>query len=70
MVVTDNGRPIAILSAINESNFKQFLSALRRARAIDAVASLQRRSVEKGTDRITLAEINQEIKAARGKRSR
>ena len=68
VVVTSNGRPIAILSAVNESNLEESLSAIRQARAAEAVMSLQRRSVERGTDRITMEEIDTEIKAVRGRR--
>lgn len=70
VVVTSNGRPIAILSAVNESNLEESLAAIRQARAAEAVMSLQRRSVERGTDGITMEEIDAEIKAVRGKRRR
>ena len=70
MVVTSNGRPIAILAAITEANLEESLSAFRQSRAVEAVVSLQRSSVEQGTDKISLAEINAEIKAVRKKRSR
>lgn len=70
MVITSNGRPVAILAAVNESNLEESLSAFRRARAVEAVASLQRRSVEQGTDRIPREEIDAEIQAVRRKRSR
>jgi antitoxin (DNA-binding transcriptional repressor) of toxin-antitoxin stability system len=70
VVVTSNGRPIAILSAVNESNIEESLSAIRQARAAEAVMSLQRRSVEKGTDGVTMDEINTEIKAVRRSRTR
>jgi antitoxin (DNA-binding transcriptional repressor) of toxin-antitoxin stability system len=70
VVVTSNGRPIAILSTVNESNLEESLSAIRQARAVEAVMSLQRRSVERGTDGITLEEIDAEIKAVRRKRKR
>jgi antitoxin (DNA-binding transcriptional repressor) of toxin-antitoxin stability system len=68
MIVTSNGRPIAILAAITEANLEESLAAFRRARAIEAVVSLQRKSVEKGTDKISLDEINTEIKSVREKR--
>jgi len=67
MVITSNGKPIAILSSVNESNLEQVLSALRQARAIQAVTSIQYESVRKGTDKITLEEINDEINAVRSK---
>ena len=69
MVVTSNGRPIAILAAITEANLEESLSSFRRARAVDAVVSLQRRSAEKGTDKISLDEIKAEIKSVRKKRA-
>lgn len=70
MIITSNGRPIAILAAISESNLEESLSAFRQARAVKAVASLQRRSAERGTDAITMEEIDAEIKAVRKKRPR
>lgn len=70
MVITSNGRPIAILAAITEANLEESLSAFRQARAVEAVASLQLRSTELGTDKISMDEINVEIKAVRKKRSR
>lgn len=70
MVITSNGRPIAILSSITENNLEQVLSAFRRARVMEAVASIQFESARKGTDRITMAEINDEIKSVRSKRRR
>lgn len=65
MVITSNGRPVAIIAAVNESNLEESLSAFRRARAIEAVAGLQRRSVERGTDKIGMDEIDEEIKVVR-----
>jgi antitoxin (DNA-binding transcriptional repressor) of toxin-antitoxin stability system len=70
LIVTSNGRPIAILSAVNESNLEESLSAFRQARAVEAVMSLQHQSTVQGTDRITMEEIDAEIKTVRGKRQR
>jgi antitoxin (DNA-binding transcriptional repressor) of toxin-antitoxin stability system len=70
MIITNNGRPIAILAAVNESNLEESLAAFRQARAVEAVASLQRRSVEQGTDKISMDEIEAEIRAVRRKRAR
>jgi antitoxin (DNA-binding transcriptional repressor) of toxin-antitoxin stability system len=70
MIITSNGRPIAIIAAISDSNLEESLSAFRQARAVQAVASLQRRSVEMGNDKITMDEIDAEIKAVRKKRAR
>jgi antitoxin (DNA-binding transcriptional repressor) of toxin-antitoxin stability system len=70
MIVTSNGRPIAILASIGESNVEESLAAFRQARAIAAVAALQRRSVKQATDRMSPEEIDGEIRAVREKRRR
>jgi len=46
----------------------KILSAVRRAKAINAVKQLQQQSVKNGTDKFTLNEINAEIKKARKER--
>lgn len=69
MVITSNGRPIAILAAISESNLEESLAAFRQARSVEAVAALQRRSADQGKDGISMDEIDAEIKAVRKKRA-
>lgn len=59
MIITSNGRPIAIISSINENDLEQVLSAFRQARASSAVAALQLDSVKRGTDRISSGCITQ-----------
>jgi len=68
MVLTSNGKPIAILSATSADKIEESLAMIRRVRAIMAVDYMQRRSVEVGTDRISLKEINKEITTARENR--
>ncbi len=68
MIITSNGRPVAILAAISEANLEESLSAFRQARSVEAVASLQKRSVAQGTDKISMTDIEAEIKAVRKKR--
>ena len=70
MVITSNGRPIAILAAVSESNLEESLAAFRQARAIEAVASMQRRSADVGTDALSTADVDAEIAAVRAKRRR
>ena len=65
VILTSNGKPIAILSAVTEDTLEDALAAVRRARAITAVERLQSRSVSAGTDSATLNEINAEIRTAR-----
>lgn len=68
MVVTNNGKPVAILAAVNESNLEETLSAFRRTRTVEAVARLQRRSEERGAGKITIEEIDEEIASVRRQR--
>lgn len=70
LIVTSNGRPIALLTGVTEENFEQILRDLRRARALRAVDEIQRRSVEAGLDRMTDKEIEIEIRQARRARKR
>jgi antitoxin (DNA-binding transcriptional repressor) of toxin-antitoxin stability system len=70
MVITSNGRPVAILAEVSESNLEESLAAFRQARAIDAVAALQRRSVARGNSGLTDADIAAEIAAVRKARTR
>jgi prevent-host-death family protein len=65
IVITSNGRPVAILASVNESNLEESLSAFRQARAIDAVAALQRRSAATGRDKLSAQDIEAEIAAVR-----
>ena len=68
MVLTSNGRPIALLATINDDNLEQVLTAFRIARATNTVASIQYESELRGTHKMTMEEINSEIKAARSDR--
>lgn len=70
MVITSNGRPVAILAAVSESNLEESLAAFRQARAVDAVAAMQRRSVSLGNDALTVPDIETEIAAVRQARKR
>ena len=65
MVVTSNGRPVAVLSSVDEGNLEQSLSAWRQARATQAIVGLQRESADKRTDKLSMNDIDAEIKNAR-----
>ena len=68
LVVTSNGKPIAILSSTTAETLETSLTALRLARAQLAVAEMQARARESGADRMTLEEINAEIAKVRSQR--
>jgi len=65
MILTSNGKPIAIITATTPEKVEKSLSIIRRLRATEAVNSMQRRSLEEGTNRLTPKEINKEIASVR-----
>ena len=68
LVVTSNGKPIAILSPTSGETLEASLRALRQARAQLAIAAMQARARDSGVDRMTLEQVNAEIAAARSQR--
>ena len=70
LVVTSNGKPIALPSATSEETLEESLGAVRRARAQAAASAMQQASLKIGTDRMSLDEINAEIAATRVERAR
>ena len=68
MVITNNGKPIALLTPLRDRNLEETLSAVRRTKAINAVKMIQQESVKNGTNEMTLDDINSEIKMARKER--
>ena len=69
LVVTSNGKPIALLSATSDATLEESLAALRRARAQAAATAMQQAALKTGAERMSLDEINAEIEAARAARS-
>lgn len=70
MILTSNGNPIAILAAVSGDTLEELLIAFRQARAMSAVAHMQKRSMELGTNQFPLEEINREIAAERKSRKK
>lgn len=68
LVVTSNGRPIAILTGVTSDSFEQSLNAIRRSRAIQATESMQLAAAKAGLDKLTGDEIGQEIHSVRQSR--
>ena len=65
MVITNNGKPIALLTPTSDTDLEENLTAVRRARAISAVSKMQKLFEQKGTSTLSQDEINKEISAAR-----
>ena len=65
IVVTSNGRPIALLTRISEDEVEETLIALRRARAQLAVSRMRAAAAQTGANQMTAEEIEAEIKKTR-----
>ncbi len=70
IVVTSNGKPVAILSGVTEDTLEKTLQTLRRTRALMALEEMQKKAVASGMDKWTDAQIESEIQAVRKARKR
>jgi antitoxin (DNA-binding transcriptional repressor) of toxin-antitoxin stability system len=69
VILTANGRPVAILTGVNEENFERELEVIQRARALKALDNLHKQSVLMGTHRMPDKEISSEIHSVRKART-
>jgi len=65
IVLTANGRPMAILTGVDEGSLEEDLDAIERAQALVALDRIHQESLKNGTDRITEREIKTEIEVIR-----
>jgi antitoxin (DNA-binding transcriptional repressor) of toxin-antitoxin stability system len=65
MVIVNNGKPIALLTPLSDKTLENTLSAIRQAKAINAVKLIQQESIKKGINSTTMDEIDEEIKRIR-----
>ena len=65
IVLTSNGKPVALVVNVNESNFESTLDDIRLAQARRTLRKIQGRSERSGLSEMNLEEINAEIVAAR-----
>ncbi|MFQ5641625.1 MAG: type II toxin-antitoxin system Phd/YefM family antitoxin [bacterium] len=68
LILTSNGKPIAIMAEIDEENLENVLQAFRRAKATLALEEMHTISTKAGTDKMTYEEIEEEINAVRRER--
>lgn len=68
VVLTANGKPMGVLVGVDEARLDETVDAIRRAKAAMAVSRMRKRAAEAGTSRLTMTEINREIREARRKR--
>ncbi|MBM4040089.1 MAG: type II toxin-antitoxin system Phd/YefM family antitoxin [Planctomycetes bacterium] len=70
MVVTANGRPFALLAAVEPDTVETDILAIRRARFLATLDRIQAWSKAKGLDKLTMPEIDAIIAKAREERKR
>ena len=65
-VITNNGKPTALMLDISDNNFEEVIRAIRQAKAMIAFNSMRATAMQNGY--MTDSEIEAEIKATRSER--
>ena len=65
LVITSHGQPVAVMLPVTGEDLEDKILAIRRAELQQTISRIQRESVRKGTNKLTMAEIDQEIAKAR-----
>ena len=68
LVLTANGKPIAILWGVQEDELEEAAQAIRQAKAQLALSRLRKQAARRGTDRMSASAIEAEIRAVRSRR--
>ena len=68
LVLTTNGKPIAILLGIEEDELEETARAIRQAKAQMALSRLRKQAARRGADRMSPSEVDAEIRAVRSRR--
>ena len=68
LVLTTNGKPIAILLGIDEDELEETARAIRQAKAQLALSRMRRQAARRGADRMPARAIDAEIRAVRSRR--
>ncbi len=70
LVLTANGRPVAVVIGVDDGDIEETLALIRQARAVRAVSRMRRDAADRGADKLTDADVDREIRAARTERRR
>ncbi len=68
LVLTNNGRPVAIIADVAEEDVEATLAALRRARAQAAASRMRASAQEQDLDKLAAEDVDAEIAAVRAGR--
>lgn len=69
LVLTSNGKPVALLIGIDEGELDDTIRAVERAQAQLALSRMRREAAARGIDRLSPKEIDAEIRAVRSART-
>ncbi len=65
LIITNNGKPIALLTPLSDENMEESLRASRKARAGEALRKMRKQAAATGAARMTMEEIVDEVRAYR-----
>lgn len=68
LVLTANGKPVAILVGVEDDEFEETARAIRQAKAQLALSRMRRQAARRGLDRLSPSAIDAEIRAVRSRR--
>jgi antitoxin (DNA-binding transcriptional repressor) of toxin-antitoxin stability system len=68
IIITSNGKPIAILSGVTEASLDRELRAIRRGRALLALEEMQKKAAARRLDKWQESKIEAEINRVRERR--
>ena len=64
-IITNNGKPIALLTPLTDETLEETIKTIRKARALNTVRKMQELSIQKGTYTMSEDEIENEIRKSR-----
>lgn len=70
IVITSNGRPLAVMTGVTGKTLEDILSSIREARAKLALSKIRKEAQAKGLDKLSMNDIDDEIKKARQQRKK
>ncbi len=68
IVLTSNGKPVALITPVNEKTLDEQLAVHRQAEARKALDQVRREAKEKGLDKMSMEEIDRIIAEVRRER--
>ena len=64
-IITNNGKPIALLTPLNDETLEETINTVRKAKAMNAVQKMQEISIKNGTNTLSEEEVENEIREYR-----